>query len=82
MPGNGSTKEAKCEDLENVAVGIDPKKIFQVGSKLPPQERKELIRFLGENVDIFAWDTYEAPRVDPSFIYHHLNVNPFVTPKK
>ena len=28
------------------------------------------------------WDAYEAPGVDPSFIYHHLNVNPSVTPKK
>ena len=82
MPGNGSAKEAKCEDLEKVAVGIDLEKFFQVGSELPPQERKELIRFLRENMDIFAWDTYEAPGVDPSFICHHLNVNPSVTPKK
>ena len=33
-------------------------------------------------MDVFAWDAYEAPRVDPSFIYHHLNVNPSVIPKK
>ena len=33
-------------------------------------------------MDVFAWDAYEAPGVDPSFICHHLNVNPFVTPKK
>ncbi|XP_050242137.1 uncharacterized protein LOC126691104 [Quercus robur] len=33
-------------------------------------------------MDVFAWDAYEAPRVDSSFIYHHLNVNPSVTPKK
>ena len=24
----------------------------------------------------------KPPGVDPSFIYHHLNVNPFVSPKK
>ena len=57
-------------------------KFFQVGSELPPQEKKELIRFLRENVDVFAWDAYEAPKVDPSFIYHYLNVNPSVIPKK
>ena len=28
------------------------------------------------------WNAYEAPRVDPSFICHYLNVNPSVTPKK
>ena len=82
MPGNESTEEAKCEDLEKVAVGDDPEKFFQVGSKLPPQEKEELIGFFRENMGVFAWDAYEAPEVDPSFICHHLNVNPFVTPKK
>ena len=33
-------------------------------------------------MDIFAWNAYEAPVVDPSFICHHLNVNPSVIPKK
>ena len=82
MTGNESTEEAKCKDLEKVTVGIDPEKFFQFGSELPPQEREELIGFLRENVDVFAWDTYEAPGVDLSFICHHLNVNPSVTPKK
>ena len=31
---------------------------------------------------MFAWNSYKAPGVDPSFICHHLNVNPFVTPRK
>ena len=31
---------------------------------------------------MFAWNAYEAPRVDPKFIFHHLNVNPSITPKK
>jgi len=31
---------------------------------------------------VFAWDAYDAPGVDPSFICHHLNVNPSSTPKK
>ena len=38
--------------------------------------------FLRNNVDVFAWSTYEAPGVDSNFICHHLNVNPSVTPKK
>ena len=48
----------------------------------PSQEKEELIRFLKENVDVFAWDTFKALGVDPSFICHHLNVNPSATPKK
>ena len=55
--------EVSCEDLEKVLVGSDPKRFFQVGSKLPPQEKSTLIDFLRQNVDVFAWDTYEAPGV-------------------
>ena len=40
------------------------------------------MEFLKRNVDVFTWNAYEAPGVDPSFIHHHLNVNPTVTPKK
>ena len=31
---------------------------------------------------MFAWNTYKAPGVDPDFIFHHLNVNLAVLPKK
>ena len=31
---------------------------------------------------MFAWNAYEALGVDPSFINHHLNINPFVTSRK
>ena len=31
---------------------------------------------------MFAWNAYEALGVDPSFICHHLNANPSVTPRK
>ena len=82
MPSNGSTKEAKCENLEKVAVGSDPERFFQVGSELPPQEKEQLIGFLRENMDVFAWDAYEAPGVDSNIICHHLNVNSSITPKK
>ena len=49
---------------------------------MPSQERQKLIEFLRKNVDVFTWNSYEAPGVDPSFICHHLNVNPSVIPKK
>ena len=31
---------------------------------------------------MFAWSAYEAPKVDPNFICHNLNVNLSVIPKK
>ena len=51
---HGSSEAAEGEDLEKVVVSDSPKKFFQVGSQLPPQEREELIGFLRRNVDVFA----------------------------
>ena len=65
-----------------VTIKDDLEKFFQIGSKLPQGEREELIEFLKQNIDVFAWSTYEAPGVDPKFICHHLSVNPLVVPKK
>ena len=73
---------AECENLEKIVVDDDLENFFQVGAQLPPQEKEELIEFLKGNIDVFAWNAYKAPRVDPNFICHHLNVNPSVTPKK
>ena len=75
-------KEAKGEDLVRITIGDDPEIFFQIGSQLPQQEREELVEFLKQNIDVFAWNTYEAPGVDPEFICHHLNVNPPIVPKK
>ena len=65
-----------------MVINNDPEKFFQVGVQLSPQEKQELIEFLQKNVDVFAWNAYEAPGVDPDFICHHLNVNPSITPRK
>ena len=78
----GPAEEAKCEDLEKFSISDDSEKFFQVGAQLSPQEKEELVEFLKRNVDVFAWNAYEAPGVDPSFICHHLNVNPSVIPRK
>ena len=82
LPINGPTEEAKCEDLERVIIGNDLEKFFQIRAQLPPQEKEELIEFLKKKFDLFAWNAYEAPKVDPNFICHHLNVISSVTPKK
>ena len=75
-------EEAKYERLEEIVIDGDPEKFFQVGAQLPPQEEEELLAFLRRNIDVFAWNAYESPGVDPNFIYHHLNVNPTILPRK
>ena len=75
-------KDVKCEDLVKAIVGDDPKKFFQIGFRLPHQEKEELIEFLRRNIDVFDWNAYEALGVDPEFICHHLKVNPLITLRK
>ena len=60
IPIGGTFDEVKCEDLVKITIGDDPEKFFQVGSQLPQQEREELVEFLKRNIDVFAWNTYEA----------------------
>ena len=74
--------DAKCEDLVKGIVGDDSEKFFQIRFQLPHQEREELIEFLRRNIDVFAWNAYEALGIDLEFIYHHLKVNPLITPRK
>ena len=71
-----------CEELERVIIREDVYRNFHVGSLLLAKDKVQLVEFLKENLDIFVWNAYEVPRVDPEFIYHHLNVNPRVIPKK
>ena len=81
-PPDTTADEAKCEDLEKVVIGDTLEKFFLVGAQLPPQEKEELVEFLKRNIDIFAWDACDAPRIDLVFICHCLNINPSITPKK
>ena len=55
---------------------------FRLETQLPPQEKEELIESLMRNIDVFAWNAYEALRVDQNFIFHHLNFNPISLPRK
>ena len=73
---------AECENLEKNVIDNDSERFFQVGTQLSPQEKEELIEFLRRNIDVFAWNAYEALGVDPNFICHHLNVNLSIIPGK
>ena len=79
---DAASKEAKCERFEKIAIDGDLEKFFQIGAYLPSREKEELLAFLRRNIDVFAWNAYEAPGVDLDFICHHLNVDPVVLPRK
>ena len=40
--------------MERVVVESDAERFFQVGARLPPQEKEELVEFLKGNIDVFA----------------------------
>ena len=64
------------EELESIKLDNQhPKCTVQIGSQLPGSFRDQLIGFLKEHKDIFAWSHKDMPEIDASFILHRLNVN-------
>ena len=57
-------------------------KYFQIGGSIKDQDMVEMLLFLIQNMDVFAWTPYEVPGVDPKFIVHKLNMDPSFPPKK
>ena len=64
----------KYEDLEKVVIGDDPERFFHIGAQMPLLEKEQLVDLLRRNVDVFAWDAYEAPGLDPNFILDRKSV--------
>ena len=55
---------------------------YLIGSSVIEEERVEMLLFLVLNIDVFAWNLYEVPGVDPEFIVHKLKLDPLYPPKK
>ena len=67
---------AIVEKLETIElVEGDPMKTTQVGTNLSPQTKKEIISFLKDNLDVFAWSHEDMPGIPENIIQHHLNVD-------
>ena len=60
----------------------DVDRYFQIGTSMKDKDRVGVLLFLIQNVDVFAWSSYEVPKVDPEFIVHRLNVDPSFPPRK
>ena len=65
-----------------VKIFPDIDRYFQIGTSMKNYDKVEILLFLMQNVDVFAWSLYEVPGVDPEFIVHKLNVDPSFPPKK
>ena len=76
MGASCAKKMMKIKILPNID------RYFQIGTSIKSQDRVEMLLFLVQNMDVFAWSLYEVPGVDPEFIVHKLNVDPSFSPKK
>ena len=65
------------EALENISLDEDdPEKSTKIWADLEEKIKKDHIRFLRENIDVFTWNHEDMPGIDPSVITHCLNVYP------
>ncbi|GKV41128.1 hypothetical protein SLEP1_g48700 [Rubroshorea leprosula] len=63
------TRAAPVEDVEEVQIDDrGPSRKMQIGTKLNPEERAELIAFLRANKDVFAWTSTDMPGIPTSVI--------------
>ena len=65
------------EKLETIELAEgDPMKTTQVGTSLNPQTKEEIISFLKDSLDVFAWSHEDMLGIPANIIQHHLNVDP------
>ena len=48
-----------AEELVKVKILPDTNKYFQVRASMSNEERVQVLLFLTQNMDVFAWDPYE-----------------------
>ena len=68
-----------------MAVLVDPNnpsRTVLMGNLLLKEEKQELIEFLKQNLDVFAWTHEDIVGVDPAESVHQLNVRTNAKPVK
>ncbi|GAV68073.1 hypothetical protein CFOL_v3_11576, partial [Cephalotus follicularis] len=82
----GDVKPERPQPIEDVLqVPVEEgnnEKAFQVGSQLEEAEKEELITFLRNNKDVFAWSAEEVLRISPNVMVHKLSVDPMRPPTR
>ena len=69
------------EALEDIPLDEnDPEKSTRIWADLEEKIKKDLIRFLRENIDVFAWSHEDMSSIDPRIITHRLNIYPSSKP--
>ena len=70
-------REGPIKELESIKLDDQhPERAIQVGSQLPRCLWDQLVNFLKEHKDVFAWSHEDMPGINPAIIVHRLNVDP------
>ena len=58
----------------------NPKRFTRIGTSMEEKTKQDLVQFLRNNIDVFAWNHEDMLGIDPSVIIHRLNVYPLAKP--
>ncbi|XP_062118806.1 uncharacterized protein LOC133832486 [Humulus lupulus] len=68
------------EELEEIVVMEEPLRKLKMGKNLQDDTKEILVRFLKDNLNVFALSHEDMVGIDPSIMCHHLNINPEARP--
>ncbi|CAA0818773.1 Unknown protein, partial [Striga hermonthica] len=72
---------APMDEVEIIFIDEETcQKQLRIGSRLPEPLKAELIKFLRENADVFAWTHEDMVGIDPKVACHRLQVDPMAKP--
>ena len=64
------------EMLEDILLDeSNPDKFTRIGTSVEEKTKQELVGFLKQSTDVFAWSHKDMLEIDPSVITHRLNVS-------
>mgnify|MGYP003362656234 CR=1 FL=1 len=52
--------------------------MLNIGSRLSPELKNQLVAFLRANLDVFAWNHSDMCGISPDIAVHKLNIDPHV----
>ncbi|KAL0385964.1 UNVERIFIED_CONTAM: hypothetical protein Sradi_2990700 [Sesamum radiatum] len=70
------------EEMKMIEFFGDPSKAIKIGSSLGLSFERDLVNFLKEHSDVFAWEASNMQGISPEVMVHKLNVHPEERPIK
>ncbi|RDY01387.1 Retrovirus-related Pol polyprotein from transposon 17.6, partial [Mucuna pruriens] len=75
-----SERPHPAEDIKNVQIRPLALQTTKVGTTLSSDEEEQLVSFLRQNMDVFAWTPQDMLSINPSYISHRLSIGKGVMP--